>query len=166
MRRVLNNVLTLVIAGALITPASVGVAQAQSSFGSSSFDTSAVGRSTPISTRDSKAVEFENGLEEFFIATGLTKTDNAEAIADDYYQRAVNGELVFFEDVFFTDYIESERLYVVVNSLPPEMIDNEIAIIKRNTTYINPNDEKDTGEIGVRVEYTNGRYFSVQVLVD
>ena len=165
MRRFLNKVLTLVIAGALISPLTVGVAHAQSSFGSSSFDTIAVGGSTPISTRDAKAVAFENGLEEFFIATGRTKTDNAEAIADDYYQRAVNGGLVFFDDMFFTEYIESERLYVVANSLLPEMIDNEIAIIKRNTSYINPDDEKDTGEIGVRVDYENGRYFAVHVYV-
>lgn len=165
MRSFLNKAIVVLITGTLISPAGIGVAQAQSSFGSSSFGTSAVGGSTPISTRDSKAVEFENGLEEFFIATGRTKTDNAEAIADDYFQRAVNGELVFFEDMFFNEYIESERLYVVANAIPPEMIDNEIAIIKQNTTYINPNDEKDTGEIGVRVDFENGRYYSVQVYV-
>lgn len=139
---------------------SAGVAHAELSFGSSSFGSSGLSE-----TRDKKAVEFENGLEEFFIATGRTKTDNAEAIADDYFQRAVNGELVFFEDMFFTDYIESERLYVVANSIPPERIDDEIAIIKQNTSFLNPDDEKDTGAIGVRVDFENGRYYSVQVYV-
>ena len=165
MRSFLNKALVMFITGVLISPAGVGVAQAQSSFGSSSFGTSAVGGSTPISTRDSKAIAFENALEAFFIATGLIKTDNAKAIADDYYQRAVNGELEFMEDMFFTEYIESERLYVVANAIPPEMIDNEIAIIKRNTSYLNPDAEKETGEIGVRVDFENGRYYSVQVYV-
>lgn len=165
MRSFLNKALVVLITGTLICPAGVGVAQAQSSFGSSSFGTSTVGGSTPISTRDSKAVEFENALEEFFITTGRTKTDNAEAIADDYYQRAVNGELYFFDDMFFTDYIESERLYVVANSIPPERIDDEIAIIKQNTSFLNPDGEKDTGAIGVRVDFENGHYYSVQVYV-
>ncbi|BCB34095.1 hypothetical protein KaCgl_20690 [Corynebacterium glutamicum] len=136
------------------------MAHAELSFGSSSFGSSGLSE-----TRDKKAVEFENGLEEFFIATGRTKTDNAEAIADDYYQRAVNGELYFFDDMFFTDYIESERLYVVANSIPPERIDDEIAIIKQNTSFLNPDDEKDTGAIGVRVDFENGHYYSVQVYV-
>ncbi|MDO5372264.1 MAG: hypothetical protein Q4F10_02315 [Corynebacterium glutamicum] len=150
----------MLISGVLISPMSAGMAHAELSFGSSSFGSSGLS-----ATRDKKAVEFENGLEEFFIATGRTKTDNAEAIADDYYQRAVNGELVFFEDMFFTDYIESERLYVVANSIPPERIDDEIAIIKQNTSFLNPDDEKDTGAIGVRVDFENGRYYSVQVYV-
>ncbi|WP_253692747.1 hypothetical protein [Corynebacterium glutamicum] len=150
----------MLISGVLISPMSAGVAHAELSFGSSSFGSSGLSE-----TRDKKAVEFENALEEFFIATGRTKTDNAEAIANDYYQRAVNGELVFFEDMFFTDYIESERLYVVANSIPPERIDDEIDIIKQNTSFLNPADEKDTGAIGVRVDFENGRYYSVQVYV-
>lgn len=162
MKNLRNKTIAALIAGTLLLPS--GIAHAQSSFGSSAANT--IGISNPLPTRDAKAVEFENGLEEFFIATGRTKTDNAEAIADDYYQRAVNGELVFFEDMFFNEFIESEGLYVVANSIPPEMIDNEIAIIKRNTSYLNPDDEKDTGEIGVRVEYENGRYYSVQVYID
>ena len=160
MRSSLTKALAVLISGVLISPMSAGVAHAELSFGSSSFGSSGLSE-----TRDKKAVEFENGLEEFFIATGRTKTDNAEAIADDYFQRAVNGELVFFEDMFFTDYIESERLYVVANSLPPEMIDDEIAIIKQNTSFLNPDDEKDTGAIGVRVDFEHGRYYSVQVYV-
>ena len=160
MRSSLTKALAVLISGVLISPMSAGVAHAELSFGSSSFGSSGLSE-----TRDKKAVEFENGLEEFFIATGRTKTDNAEAIADDYFQRAVNGELVFFEDMFFTDYIESERLYVVANSIPPERIDDEIAIIKQNTSFLNPDDEKDTGAIGVRVDFENGRYYSVQVYV-
>lgn len=160
MRSSLTKALAVLISGVLISPMSAGVAHAELSFGSSSFGSSGLSE-----TRDKKAVEFENGLEEFFIATGRTKTDNAEAIADDYYQRAVNGELVFFEDMFFTNYIESERLYVVANSIPPERIDDEIAIIKQNTSFLNPDDEKDTGAIGVRVDFENGRYYSVQVYV-
>lgn len=160
MRSSLTKALAVLISGVLISPMSAGVAHAELSFGSSSFGSSGLSE-----TRDKKAVEFENALEEFFIATGRTKTDNAEAIANDYYQRAVNGELVFFEDMFFTDYIESERLYVVANSIPPERIDDEIAIIKQNTSFLNPDDEKDTGAIGVRVDFENGRYYSVQVYV-
>lgn len=150
----------MLLSGVLISPMSAGVAHAELIFGSSSFESS-----SRSENRDKRAVEFENGLEEFFSATGRTKTDNAETIANDYYQRAVSGELVFFEDVFFTNYIESERLYVVANSLPAEMIDIEIAIIKQNTSFLNPDDEKDTGEIGVRVDFQNGRYYSVQVYV-
>lgn len=160
MRSSLTKALAVLISGVLISPMSAGLAHAELSFGSSSFGSSGLSE-----TRDKKAVEFENALEEFFIATGRTKTDNAEAIADDYYQRAVNGELVFFEDMFFTDYIESERLYVVANSIPPERIDDEIAIIKQNTSFLNPDDEKDTGAIGVRVDFENGHYYSVQVYV-
>ena len=160
MRSSLTKALAVLISGVLISPMSAGVAHAELSFGSSSFGSSGLSE-----TRDKKAVEFENALEEFFIATGRTKTDNAEAIANDYYQRAVNGELVFFEDMFFTDYIESERLYVVANSIPPERIDDEIDIIKQNTSFLNPDDEKDTGAIGVRVDFENGRYYSVQVYV-
>lgn len=160
MRRSLTKALAVLISGVLISPMSAGVAHAELSFGSSSFGSSGLSE-----TRDKKAVEFENGLEEFFIATGRTKTDNAEAIADDYYQRVVNGELYFFDDMFFTDYIESERLYVVANSIPPERIDDEIAIIKQNTSFLNPDDEKDTGAIGVRVDFENGHYYSVQVYV-
>lgn len=160
MRSSLTKALAVLISCVLTSPMSAGMAHAELSFGSSSFGSSGLS-----ATRDKKAVEFENALEEFFIATGRTKTNNAEAIANDYCQRAVNGELVFFEDMFFTDYIESERLYVVANSLPPEMIDNEIAIIKQNTSFLNPDDEKDTGEIGVRVDFENGRYYSVQVYV-
>ena len=160
MRSSLTKALAVLISGVLISPMSAGVAHAELSFGSSSFGSSGLSE-----TRDKKAVEFENVLEEFFIATGLTKTDNAKAIADDYYQRAVNGELEFMEDMFFTDYIESERLYVVANSIPPERIDDEIAIIKQNTSFLNPDDEKDTGAIGVRVDFENGRYYSVQVYV-
>ncbi|ALZ99120.1 hypothetical protein APT58_02095 [Corynebacterium glutamicum] len=160
MRSSLTKALAVLISGVLISPMSAGVAHAELSFGSSSFGSSGLSE-----TRDKKAVEFENALEEFFIATGRTKTDNAEAIANDYYQRAVNGELVFFEDMFFTDYIESERLYVVANSIPPERIDDEIDIIKQNTSFLNPADEKDTGAIGVRVDFENGRYYSVQVYV-
>ncbi|WP_231839015.1 hypothetical protein [Corynebacterium glutamicum] len=150
----------MLISGVLISPMSAGMAHAELSFGSSSFGSSGLS-----ATRDKKAVEFENALEEFFITTGRTKTDNAEAIADDYYQRAVNGELEFMEDMFFTDYIESERLYVVANSIPPERIDDEIAIIKQNTSFLNPDGEKDTGAIGVRVDFENGHYYSVQVYV-
>ncbi len=160
MRSSLTKALAVLISGVLISPMSAGMAHAELSFGSSSFGSSGLSE-----TRDKKAVKFENGLEEFFIATGRTKTDNAEAIANDYYQRAVNGELVFFEDMFFTDYIESERLYVVANSIPPERIDDEIDIIKQNTSFLNPDDEKDTGAIGVRVDFENGRYYSVQVYV-
>lgn len=160
MRSSLTKALAVLISGVLISPMSAGMAHAELSCGSSSFGSSGLSE-----TRDKKAVEFENGLEEFFIATGHTKTDNAEAIANDYYQRAVNGEMVFFEDMFFTDYIESERLYVVANSIPPERIDDEIAIIKQNTSFLNPDDEKDTGAIGVRVDFENGRYYSVRVYV-
>ncbi|MFW8624827.1 hypothetical protein ACOI1A_12890 [Corynebacterium glutamicum] len=160
MRSSLTKALAVLISGVLISPMSAGVAHAELSFGSSSFGSSGLSE-----TRDKKAVEFENALEEFFIVTGRTKTDNAEAIANDYYQRAVNGELVFFEDMFFTDYIESERLYVVAHSIPPERIDDEITIIKQNTSFLNPDDEKDTGAIGVRVDFENGRYYSVQVYV-
>ncbi|MGC2863964.1 hypothetical protein ACMG4H_03740 [Corynebacterium glutamicum] len=160
MRSSLTKALAVLISGVLISPMSAGMAHAELSFGSSSFGSSGLS-----ATRDKKAVEFENALEEFFITTGRTKTDNAEAIADDYYQRAVNGDLVFFEDMFFTDYIESERLYVVANSIPPERIDDEIAIIKQNTSFLNPDGEKDTGAIGVRVDFENGHYYSVQVYV-
>ncbi|AJE66411.1 hypothetical protein [Corynebacterium glutamicum] len=160
MRSSLTKALAVLISGVLISPMSAGMAHAELSFGSSSFGSSGLSE-----TRDKKAVEFKNALEEFFIATGRTKTDNAEAIANDYYQRAVNGELVFFEDMFFTDYIESERLYVVANSIPPERIEDEIAIIKQNTSFLNPDGEKDTGAIGVRVDFENGRYHSVQVYV-
>lgn len=160
MRRSLTEALAVLISGVLISPMSAGMAHAELSFGSSSF-----GSSSRSETRDKRAVEFENALEEFFIATGRTKTDNAEVIANDYYQRAVNGELYFFDDMFFTDYIESERLYVVANSIPPKRIDDEIAIIKQNTSFLNPDDGKDTGAIGVRVDFENGRYCSVQVYV-
>lgn len=159
---------TIVPALALVSilTAGSGISNAQSSFvsGSSAFGNSGDDFGNTISateTKDPKAMTLEDELVKFHTTAGLAKSSEAEEIAADYYNRALNNELPLLEDRFFAGYFDSTNVVLAV--IPPEEIDREIQIMQQMTAGLDPENPTESGKVGVLVKKSNGQYYMVTV---
>ncbi|ALC04841.1 putative secreted protein [Corynebacterium deserti GIMN1.010] len=93
-----RKIVTFALAGALITPTTVGIADAQSSFGSSSAgggSTNGGGNNNNGSKADRLEREFERVINTHGAELGISVNSTEDARADVLLQRALNNELTF-----------------------------------------------------------------------
>lgn len=115
MKNISRKIAAFTLAGALTLPTTAGVAQAQSSFGSSSAD------NEYTENTGSKSNRLERAVEEALVNAGQTIGKTAEARSEALLQRAIDNDLVFvdnlYEEVGYNPFSQS----TVMRLTPTEM---------------------------------------------
>lgn len=107
MQNIVRKITAAAITVALLPPTSTGIATAQYSFGSSSFNLGSSAIEDPIT------VEFERGYEAYISALGHTLDQEYEAQAEALLQRGLNGELSFVDRQYLVHDVPNATYYWV-----------------------------------------------------
>lgn len=130
MHTISRRIAAFALAGALFLPTTVGVAHAQSSFGSSSAGNEYTdNNSNTGNTKGSKADRIERGTEEGLKSVGHIVNATAEARAEAVLKQAINNEFPFdtyYNNGVYYHLVSDQNPMSVVIRLTPEQADAEI----------------------------------------
>lgn len=123
MRKISRKLVAVAISTALVLPGVSGIATAQSSFGSSSFDTSSTSNS------GSKSVKLKRAFERALTDQGQIRSPIAEKRAEALLKRAINHELPFVYNIYeTTEFNPLTRLAVI--RFTPEQADQALETLE------------------------------------
>lgn len=135
MQTISRRIAAFTLAGALILPTTTGVAQAQSSFGSSSagneYTNTPGGNTGNNGNLNFKADRIERLYEEAIKSTGRKTSPEAEARAEALLKQALNNELQYDANNLHYDHLDEEgKSKSYVFRIKVEYIDSILADIE------------------------------------